>query len=201
MNYVELIDRLDKMVFIIIQHDSDSKYFDHIMPVLRNPLTWIPLYCFLFYYIVTRFREMIIPFILLTIATVCVNDMLSSWVIKPWVERPRPCYDEDIKPFLRAVIECGGRFSFPSSHAANHVGLATFWYLTIKQVTGRKWYWLFVWALLIGYAQIYVGKHYPLDIAAGSLMGILTGYIFAALFRQWPLLTKSFVSLRKADSL
>jgi membrane-associated phospholipid phosphatase len=201
MNYVELIDRLDKLVFIIIQHDTDSKILDHVMPVLRNPLTWIPLYCFLFYFIVTRLREMIIPFILLTIATVCVNDMLSSWVIKPWVERPRPCYDEDIKPFLRAVIECGGRFSFPSSHAANHVGLATFWYLSLKQVTGRRWYWLFVWALLIGYAQIYVGKHYPLDIAAGSLMGILTGYLFAALFRQWPLLTKSFVSFRKADSL
>lgn len=185
MSFIDWVDRLDKIVFIIIQHDTDSVFLDHVMPAIRAPLTWIPLYIFLLYFVITRMKDVAIPFIILSLITVLINDVASSWILKPWVERPRPCFDEELKPFLRAVIDCGGRFSFPSSHAANHVGLATFWYLSIKNVTSRKWFWLMIWAFAIGYAQIYVGKHYPLDIAGGSLIGFLSGTALAELFRIW----------------
>ncbi|MEO6136031.1 MAG: hypothetical protein ABIP35_12815, partial [Ginsengibacter sp.] len=32
------------------------------------------------------------------------------------------------------------------------------------------------------YAQVYVGKHFPSDIAAGALLGIITGTILAKVF-------------------
>ena len=81
-------------------------------------------------------------------------------------------------------MDCGGRYSMPSSHAANHMGLAAFWYGSIAVITGRKWTWLWYWALAIGYAQIYVGKHYPFDVLAGSLLGYIIGTLLAKLFEM-----------------
>ncbi|HTF28056.1 MAG TPA: phosphatase PAP2 family protein, partial [Flavitalea sp.] len=71
------------------------------------------------------------------------------------------------------------------SHASNHFGLATFWFLGIERMTRRKWYWLWLWAGIICYAQIYVGKHYPLDIAGGALLGVMTGLLCFRIFDKW----------------
>jgi undecaprenyl-diphosphatase len=38
------------------------------------------------------------------------------------------------------------------------------------------WRWiLFAWAFAISYAQVYVGVHFPLDIACGALLGCAIG--------------------------
>jgi undecaprenyl-diphosphatase len=74
--------------------------------------------------------------------------------------------------------------SFTSSHAANHFGMAMFIYTTFK-TRFPKWPALFfVWAFLISFAQVYVGVHYPLDITAGALIGILIGYLSGRSFNR-----------------
>ena len=73
----------------------------------------------------------------------------------------------------------------PSNHAANHFGLATFWYFSIRAINGRKWSWLWLWAALICYAQVYVGKHYPFDVLVGGIVGTLTGLGMSRLFVYW----------------
>ena len=35
----------------------------------------------------------------------------------------------------------------------------------------------FIWALVIIYAQVYVGVHFPLDVACGAGIGLLFGYL------------------------
>ena len=42
----------------------------------------------------------------------------------------------------------------------------------------------FLWAFLISYAQVYVGVHYPLDIIAGTGIGILIGYLSGRSFNR-----------------
>jgi undecaprenyl-diphosphatase len=73
----------------------------------------------------------------------------------------------------------------PSNHAANHFGLAAFWFFSLRSITGKKWQWLWFWAAAVCYAQIYVGKHYPFDIVVGSLTGFLTGLGMSRLFLYW----------------
>jgi undecaprenyl-diphosphatase len=36
---------------------------------------------------------------------------------------------------------------------------------------------LLVWAVLVCYSRIYLGKHYPGDILCGALFGLLVGWV------------------------
>jgi undecaprenyl-diphosphatase len=83
------------------------------------------------------------------------------------------------------LLIAGGQYSFPSSHAANHFGLAAFWFWSLYKLTGKKWRWLWIWASLMGYSQIYVGKHFPFDIIAGGLLGIIIGTMMARIFELY----------------
>jgi undecaprenyl-diphosphatase len=155
------------------------------MPVLREPLTWIPLYAFMLYYSFRQGPARAWPFIVLTLLTLAVTDSVTAQLLKPLFSRPRPCHDPEVQSLIRGLVDCGGLYSMPSNHAANHFGMAAFWFYSIRAMTGKKWHWLWIWAAAVGYAQIYVGKHYPFDILAGSAVGFLTGWGTFRLFIYW----------------
>lgn len=185
MTLFKWLDHIDKILVVLIQHDSDGKFLDNIMPLLRNPYTWIPLYLFILYYVIRKGGRKAWAFIALSVLTFAITDSLTTQLLKPLFGRLRPCFDPEIHSMMRSLIDCGGIYSMPSSHAANHFGLAAFWYFSIITMTGHKWKWLWAWAAIICYAQIYVGKHYPTDILIGSLTGYITGMGMSGLFAWW----------------
>ncbi len=50
MPLLDWLEKMDRILFVLIQHDSDSSVLDTIMPYVREPLTWVPLYGFMMYY-------------------------------------------------------------------------------------------------------------------------------------------------------
>lgn len=176
-------ENLDRILFMFINHDSDSKILDPVMIVLRNPLTWIPLYVFMLLYSIIGMRGKVIPFVLFSLVTFAITDLSCSEIFKPFFARLRPCHDPELKGMIRVLVDCGGYYSFPSNHAANHFALAMFWFCSIQAVKGKKWHWLWIWAFIIGYAQVYVGKHFPADILAGAIIGSVTGWVTFNMFR------------------
>lgn len=185
MQLIEWLKQLDRDLFIYTHTGFNSYYLDEVMLLMRNPLTWIPLYAGLLWYIAFKQKKVALQFIFITLVTFAFTDFISASVIKPWAGRLRPCYTPELAGIIRPIIDCGGKYSFPSTHASNHFGLAMFWFCSIYQLTGRRWYWLFLWAALICFAQVYVGKHYPLDVMGGALFGTVTGYLMWLLFRRW----------------
>ncbi|HEY5406306.1 MAG TPA: phosphatase PAP2 family protein [Ginsengibacter sp.] len=184
MSFIDFLKRLDKIFFLLINHDSSYRYLDTIMLVLRNPLTWIPLYFIMIWYFFKKAGRKSWQIVLFSLICLAVTDSTST-LFKNIFERARPCYDSEISGLVRHLVDCGGEYSFPSSHAANHFGLATFWFWCILKITGKKWNWLWIWAGLICYAQIYVGKHFPSDIVAGALLGMLIGSAIAKIFEMF----------------
>jgi membrane-associated phospholipid phosphatase len=182
MPFLKWLDKIDKDLFILIQHTVGHPALDSIMLILRNPITWVPLYVFILFFAIAKGEKKAWIFILLSIMTFALTDSISARILKPLFERPRPCHDPQIQAMFRALLDCGGLYSFPSSHASNHFGLATFWFGSVWTMTKQKWNWLWFWALAICYAQIYVGKHYPFDILGGAVFGFATGYFMARVF-------------------
>eukprot|EP01035_Chromulina_nebulosa_P055812 gene55812-76498_t len=163
----------DQTALFHINQVWQNKFFDAIMPWLRESLTWLPLYLFFIVLTIYNFGKKGFYWVLFLIGNIALTDQISSHLIKPWVGRLRPCNDPIMQQYLHLrVSHCSGGFSFPSSHATNHFGIAMFIVATLLAFTGKKIRWLFVWAAAICYAQMYVGVHYPIDVLVGSLLGL-----------------------------
>ncbi|MEO6539537.1 MAG: phosphatase PAP2 family protein [Ferruginibacter sp.] len=168
---------LDKELFKLINGQWTNSFFDWIMPWLRNSTLWVPLYVFLFLFILINFKKDGIWIAVFGIITIAITDHVSSKILKPYFDRVRPCNDPDMMSMVRYLMHYRpGNGSFPSSHAANHFGLAMFLYITLKESLGKWMLLFFVWAFFIIYAQVYVGIHYPFDVLGGAFFGCLVGF-------------------------
>ena len=190
MSLIEWLILSDKQCFRFIQTHLTAPWLDPAMVLIRNPFTWIPVYAFMLYWILRNDRKLAIRFILFTLILVGLTDYTAAEWWKPLFGRWRPCYDPGVQGLLRGLVNCGGLFSFPSNHATNHFCMAAFWFATTRYLRGKQWYWnlLWIWAVLVSYAQVYVGKHFPLDVFCGALYGTGIGLGGAWVFRNWALL-------------
>jgi undecaprenyl-diphosphatase len=91
-----------------------------------------------------------------------------AFIVKYLVRRARPSVD------VQAQVP-PDRFSFPSGHTAGAFALA----MSTSAVSPWLLTPMLVVASTVGYARMYLGVHYPLDVAAGAVVGMLTGSIVA----------------------
>ena len=188
-----MLDQLiqfDQNLFFTIHHGMSNSFFDWIMPALRNRLFWTPLYLFIVFYLVKNYGKKAWLILLFAGMTFGLTDYISSSVIKPRVTRLRPCNNPEINTNVKNLIDCGTGYSFPSSHAANHFGLAVFLIFMFY----RKWRFILpiglLWAFSISFAQIYVGVHFPIDILAGGFLGAFVGFLMSKVLKRTKLFEK-----------
>jgi undecaprenyl-diphosphatase len=184
-NVWQQLEKLDQRLFIKINSGTANPFFDSLMPFMRYALNWAPLYLFLGAFALLNYKGKGAWWILFFISTIALTDMTGNYLFKHNFERIRPCGDPDFFYNVRLLVShCSTGHSFISNHAANHFGLATFFFLTTKTLI-KKWAWTgFAWAALIAYAQVYVGIHYPFDVLAGALLGLLFGILTGTLFNK-----------------
>ncbi len=104
------------------------------------------------------------------IITIIISDQLSSTFIKEWVGRIRPCHALDN---VRLLVDCGGGKSFPSSHAVNNFAAA----YVITYFFQKNYVFFYIIAAIMAYSRVYVGVHYPSDILAGAVIGIMVAFL------------------------
>lgn len=111
---------------------------------------------------------------------------LSTNLVKHNVRRYRPSHNLEIKEQVHHVRDYkGGQYGFFSSHAANTFGIVTFGFLCITWLPRKYKALLFAYPVLVGYSRIYLGVHYPSDIIAGMLNGILFGMLIYYLMKRY----------------
>jgi len=106
-------------------------------------------------------------------------------LIRFFYYRPRPF----VALNFTSLIDQADKGAFPSGHAAFYFALAGVVFL-INKKAGQ---YLIAGAILIGFARVFAGVHWPLDIAGGALVAFLSVYIVRLLLDPYQLKTISEV--------
>ena len=185
LNIWQKLEKLDQWLFIKINGDLTNPFFDVLMPFMRYGLNWAPLYLFLAAFAILNYKVKGLWWILFFIVTIALTDMTGNYVFKHGFQRIRPCGDPDFFFNVRLLTDhCSTGYSFISNHAANHFGLASFFFITTRPLL-KQWAAIaFVWAGLIAYSQVYIGIHYPSDIIGGTFLGLLFGVLTGNVFNK-----------------
>ena len=114
----------------------------------------------------------------LILAAVLLISGIVSFALKSLIYRERPFTTYS---FIIKRSE-GGESSFPSGHSMEAFAVATAFSMVFRKK--KISIPLFVWAITVAYSRIALGVHYPSDVLAGILIGILTGWIIPRLFNN-----------------
>ena len=97
----------------------------------------------------------------------------TAWIIaeilKKLIPTARPFMVNGGEPLTLTISSDG---SFPSGHSAAAFALATTIWLHDRKV---GWAYIIA-ALIVGTARVLANVHYPVDILAGAILGILTAF-------------------------
>lgn len=109
---------------------------------------------------------------LLVLLSLALNAIICNVWLKPMVARTRPYDLLGYEILVRRL----GDYSFPSGHTSASFAAATAIY-----AIDRRWGTAaYILAVLIGFSRLYLGVHFPTDVLAGAVIGIL-----AAKAAQW----------------
>jgi undecaprenyl-diphosphatase len=154
---ITAIDSWDKAVVLYIQQQWQTPWLYAFFDFITHSRNWAYLLIPAWFWLLLKGGKrgrvvaiLILPMFLLT-------DVVTAKLWKPLFGRPRP-------------LGHGG-FSFPSNHATNSFAIATIICYAGTKIWQRIG--MFIIALAVAFSRVYLGVHYPTDVTAGALLGIL----------------------------
>jgi len=178
---IDILNAADRELFLLL-NGLHSDAADAFMLAATNTKFWLPVHLFFIYMLFRKLDNGAWLALGAIGLAVLLSDQLTSSLLKPLTERLRPSHDHSFEGVIHLVrnhtgeFYRGGKFGFPSSHAANAFAVATLLWLLI----GRKFPWTiltFAVAGLIGYTRIYLGVHFPGDVIVGAFLGAGIGWL------------------------
>ncbi len=122
----------------------------------------------------------------LLIGGLAVASLINNVALKNVIERPRP-YNIDPSVWTKAgyeyvwpgLIDKSSSWSFPSGHTSTSIGAAFAMFLGCFK--NKKYLAIgiptLILSFLIGFSRIYVHVHYPTDVIAGAVVGLIGGFL------------------------
>lgn len=165
---MEIFNSLDFSILDFIAENLKCAFLDFLMPVVTifgdAGYFWIALAICLV--ITKEYRKAGVSMaVALILGTVVCNLLL-----KPLVARIRPY---EINTAVELLVTKPSDYSFPSGHTTASFECATV--LLLSKNCRRAGVAALILAVLIGFSRLYLYLHYPTDVIAGVLIGLLCG--------------------------
>ncbi len=144
---IDYLLELNNRILLAI-NGAHTGFLDTFMMIATNRWTWIPLYVAAFVYLIYRYGWLRAVSVLAVIGiTITIADQLCGSLIRDSLQILRPSNPDNP---LSAQIQLvdgyrGGRYGFPSCHAANCTALM----MVLGTVIRRRWAWLVLTAYVL----------------------------------------------------
>ena len=171
--------RLDSRVFMLLNLRGYPKWLDRIMWLATQLGNMLAAFIAAFAFFLLNYRELAIEIVFGT---------LTLWLL---VETIKMLLGRD-RPFLtideaRVIGWREKGDSFPSGHTTQIFFMMTLlinhFHPGLVVVAA-----LYAVAVLVGFTRIYVGAHYPRDVIAGVVLGLVWGILVTLVEPFWPVL-------------
>jgi len=172
---LEVLNSIDRALFLFVNVQLANPVTDFIMPIITSDQLLRVLYGAAIAMLLWRGDKRLRWLVLFSAFALLATDQLSAHLLKPLIERPRPC---DVMDEIHLLVGCGGGFAMPSAHAANSFAQAVLFALAVP-VTRN---YLLAAAALIALSRVMVGVHYPGDVLVGAALGVMVGWLLARAF-------------------
>ena len=110
------------------------------------------------------------------LVSLLMTYVVVELVIKTLIHRERPYIAEGLTPIIVYSLS----YSFPSGHTAYSFASAT----VVAMYYGKWGIPAFVLASMIGISRIYLAMHWPTDVVAGAMIGIVVAIVCVTLLRR-----------------
>ena len=170
---------------LIYLNNLGTEQWDGFWIFITNKYSSIPLYLFLIYTSYKHFgSKKTVAIVVSVLLVIALSDQTSQF-FKYNFMRLRPCWDEDIMPQIRMVLDkCGGKYSYFSAHAANSMAIASFFSLLLRRKMPILQIFLIFWAVTVAYSRVYLAVHFPGDIITGLFFGVLYACIMYFIYKK-----------------
>jgi len=161
------LGNLDSRLCVIVSTYTGKRYLDKSMYYITRsgdgPLYAIVALLMLIFAFDTGFLFLVAG------SLAFVIEIVIQKLIKHKVKRQRP--GASVKG-IRFLVSPPDQFSFPSGHTAGAfiMGVLTLYFFPFLTIP------VFMWAGLMGFSRIYNGVHFPTDVFAGALLGIVSAF-------------------------
>lgn len=117
-------------------------------------------------------------YMLLGVLAAGVIGYVLAEILKLIVDQSRPFLELDFRPLISSA---SGVRSFPSGHATMAFSMSTLVIIMEK----RLGILLTIFSFLVGIGRIAVGVHWPSDVAAGAVLGVIIGWVVFTTLRRY----------------
>lgn len=170
----DFIQNIDWTILNSIRDSLSCGFLDAVMPVITKlgdaGVVWIIAGVTLLFF--KKYRR----YGIILLAALAVDFLLGELLLKHLIARPRPF----VQAGVPIIIGAPSGYSFPSGHTSVAASAA----VILTAASRRFGFAAIPLAALIAFSRLYLYVHFPSDVLAGALFGLIMGFAAVLVCRR-----------------